>query len=258
MTSLPSWSDYGTHDESAYPELWDGVIGAWAPCLGPTGSRLHDMSRRNNWGTIQNRTAAAAWDSQNGQYAVSFNNTAGQRISFNQYSLGDFTLSNWVLITSIPAGGSVIWDDATSGGFFGWYYTASLVYFRDAGGFVSLSYSLPTSRWLHLCATRKGSAITLFVDSVVIGTLTLTGTATISSIGGVDNNNDAFSVNGLLDDCVIWPFSISQDQVRQLYQLGRGGMLERRRRRRVYTEQAGFRAHYATQRNAQLIGGGLR
>ncbi|MGV2337667.1 MAG UNVERIFIED_CONTAM: hypothetical protein LVR18_27485 [Planctomycetaceae bacterium] len=36
----PSLSDYGTHDESAYPELWDGVVGAWAPCLGPTGNIL--------------------------------------------------------------------------------------------------------------------------------------------------------------------------------------------------------------------------
>ena len=41
----PSFQDYGTYDESAYPELWDGVVGYWAPCLGPTGTRLFDVSR---------------------------------------------------------------------------------------------------------------------------------------------------------------------------------------------------------------------
>ena len=256
----PSWQDFGTHDESIVPELWDGVIGAWAPCLGPTGSRLHDMSRRSNWGTIKNRTAAAAWDLSNGQYAVSFSNPAnnipGQRISFNQYSLGDFTLSNWIRIATIPGGGSTIWDDSNGGGFYGWYYTASQVYWRDASLFVSLSYSLPTSRWLHLCATRKGSTITLFVDSAVIGTLTLAGTATISSIGGIDDDTAIFSVDGLLDDCVIWPFSIAQNQVRQLYQLGRGGMYQRRRRSRIYIPQAGFQPAWA-RRQSQIIGGGL-
>ncbi len=38
--SRPSWQDFGTHDESAYPELWDGVVGAWCPSLGQTGLRL--------------------------------------------------------------------------------------------------------------------------------------------------------------------------------------------------------------------------
>jgi hypothetical protein len=63
--------------------------------------------------------------------------------------------------------------------------------------------------------------------------------------------------NGLLDDLIIWNRGLTDNEVARLYQLGRGGMLERRRRRRVYTEQAGFRGYYATQR-AQLIGGGLR
>lgn len=61
MISHPSLSDFATHDQSRFPELWAGCIGAWAPCLGPTGLRLHDFSRRNNWGTLTNMDAATDW-----------------------------------------------------------------------------------------------------------------------------------------------------------------------------------------------------
>ena len=70
----PTWENFATHDESIVPELWDGVIGAWAPCLGPTGSRLHDMSRRGNWGTLTNMTSTSAWGVYQGQYALDFTN----------------------------------------------------------------------------------------------------------------------------------------------------------------------------------------
>ena len=67
----PSLSDFGTHDESAYQELWHGVIGAWCPSLGPTGSRLHDFSRRNNWGTFVN-IGPDRWIVQDGMYSLNF------------------------------------------------------------------------------------------------------------------------------------------------------------------------------------------
>ena len=68
----PSWQDFGTHDESAHPQLWDGVVGAWCPSLGPTGLRLHDHSRRNNWGTLTNMDPPTDWVIDGGQYAVDF------------------------------------------------------------------------------------------------------------------------------------------------------------------------------------------
>ncbi|MFZ9091603.1 MAG: hypothetical protein ACO3FE_16115, partial [Planctomycetaceae bacterium] len=68
----PSFEDYGTYDDSAHSDLWDGVVGYWAPCLGPTGTRLHDVSRGNSWGTLTNMDAATEWVIDGGQYALDF------------------------------------------------------------------------------------------------------------------------------------------------------------------------------------------
>ena len=84
------------------------------------------------------------------------------------------------------------------------------------------------------------------------------GTSNILTLGRAGEFNALYGNLSVLDDVIVWNRELQPNEVARLYQLGRGGMLERRRRRRVYTEQAGFRAHYATQRNAQLIGGGLR
>ena len=42
-----------------YPELWRGCVGAWAPCLGPTGLTLRDWSGFANHGTLMNGTVVS-------------------------------------------------------------------------------------------------------------------------------------------------------------------------------------------------------
>lgn len=75
INNLPSLADYGTHDESRFPELWEGCVGAWAPCLGPTGTRLHDFSRRPNWGTLASMDAATDWAVSGGLYSLDLDGT---------------------------------------------------------------------------------------------------------------------------------------------------------------------------------------
>jgi len=65
-------SRFATHENSAYPQLWRGCVGAWCPSLGPSGARLHDYSRRNNWGTLTNMDPATDWVVSGGQYALDF------------------------------------------------------------------------------------------------------------------------------------------------------------------------------------------
>lgn len=47
--------------ESEAPELWEGVVGAWLPFLGPTGSTLRDCSGLGRHGTLANMDLATAW-----------------------------------------------------------------------------------------------------------------------------------------------------------------------------------------------------
>ncbi len=60
-TILSPKPSYGTGyarnaQESAWPQLWDGLVGAWVPSLGNTGGRLLDRSGRGNHGTISSAT----------------------------------------------------------------------------------------------------------------------------------------------------------------------------------------------------------
>jgi hypothetical protein len=114
--------------------------------------------------------------------------------------------------------------------------------------------------WFHLMVIRDSANGTrIFKDGVesTSGIQTVTGTYTLNAIGRY-STAPTFNWDGLIDDAAAWNRTLSTSEIRDLYRLGRGGMLQRRSRRRGYVQQAGFRAHYATQRNAQLIGGGLR
>ena len=264
----PSWQDFATHDESAFPELWDGVVGAWAPCLGPTGSRLHDMSRRANWGTLTNMDNATDWVVRDGQYALDFDgsNDVVRNTTPNITLTTQATFSCWMRFTG-------------SGGFrsaFGLYASATGNYMvlttlnnvpytelRTSTGAIGLGIGGTgfdtRNQWLHLVTFYTNSLAQMYVNGTLFAQDTTSrgtfGAITIIDVG--DGGNFSLPFLGTVDDCVIWNRALSQNEIRQLYQLGRGGMYQRRRRRRLYAAQAGFQAAWALRRS-QIIGGGLR
>jgi hypothetical protein len=64
MSSPVSWEDYATGPSECAPEwswAWEGLVGLWAPALGPTGNALFDLSGRNNHGTLTNMDPATDW-----------------------------------------------------------------------------------------------------------------------------------------------------------------------------------------------------
>lgn len=55
---IVSWRDRARYaSASEHPERRRGLVGAWVPNLGPTGSTLFDVSGRGNDGTLQNMEA---------------------------------------------------------------------------------------------------------------------------------------------------------------------------------------------------------
>lgn len=265
----PSFSDYGTYDESAYPQLWDGVVGAWCPSLGPTGDRLHNLSRYNNWGTLTNMTSATDWLLSAGQYALNFSGT--RRVATTQAIISgtqNFTLSAWVYptgtttyrtvcgnygvgnttgvqITIWPAAGSVPANAPTL------YYGATAI---------SGTTGATANAWNHVAATRSGNAVTIYLNGVQVGSGT-----NAASVGATQNwaigqgpDNTSEPMIGYIDDHPVYQRALTPNEIQQLYLLGRAGMYERRRRtaRRAVIEQAGFRAYWARRQN-QIIGGGV-
>ena len=257
----PNWQDFGTHDESAFPELWDGVVGAWAPCLGPTGSRLHDMSRRSNWGTITDLDLLADWSLSDGQYSLNFDTLTKIADLNTQLSVlhgqPAMTMSVWFRRTAVNG---ILSCGPVVGGSYNNIvaFNDGNVYFQVAPDFVGFADN--TLVWNHWVMVFRSGSIVGYKNGVqvasIIGPASVPAVAANYTLGRYQPYS-AEGANGRIDDHAVWSRALSPNEVRQLYQLGRGGMYQRRRRRAIYLPQAGFQAAWALRRS-QIIGGGLR
>ena len=262
----PSWQDFGTHDESIVPELWDGVIGAWAPCLGPTGSRLHDMSRRANWGTLTNMDNATDWVVSDGQYALDFDG-ANDRVlaTLRAVQSPPYSIASWIYVRTLNPT------------YTPWYVDDGAPLGREQEFFVNSTRTIGTGR-VNVYNPVNSSVSTITLNAWQFVTVTFTANKTIAyyingSDAGVSGTNPmtsqtvdlwtahaicqsgrfaSRSFDGLLAEQTIWSRTLSPNEIRQLYQLGRGGMYQRRRRSRIYLPQGGFQAAWARGSNVLL------
>lgn len=58
--------------ESAYPELWNGLVGLWSPEMGKQGLFLYDFSGRNHKGTLNSIDPSTAYVSGKRGYALNY------------------------------------------------------------------------------------------------------------------------------------------------------------------------------------------
>jgi hypothetical protein len=194
----------------------------------------------------------------------------------------NFTLSAWVYIYSTGQTGSdgllpIMTQKlavASAAGialvyFYGGANAGKLLFSTGNGTTVSepptsSAASLTNSWALVVCVRKTGMTNngTCYVNGTefpLASSLTVLDVTTTTPFRLAADGSGPFRLGKIIvSDAIGWNRALSQNEVARLYQLGRGGMLQRKPRRRAYSMQAGFRAHYATQRNAQLIGGGLR
>jgi hypothetical protein len=265
----PSWQDFGTHDESAHPRLWDGVVGAWCPSLGPTGSRLHDMSGRSNWGTLTNMDNATDWVVSDGQYALDifddqYINCGTMQDDALNYP---FSMSCWVRqMSGATSDFSPFSKSRQADGYAGvqMNIASNVLNAYWNGAYRAFGATAVTNRatWTQLAICWTGAQAQVIVNGKIDSTgntaVGPSAAATELNIGRYENVVNR-SIRGQIDDCMIWRRCLRVNEWAELYRLGRGGMYERKRRtiRRLTPEQAGFRPYWVLNRN-QIIGGGLR
>lgn len=187
-----------------YPELWRGCVGAWSPCLGPTGLTLRDCSGYHNHGTLENMAAASCWTPSNGRWALEFDGTNDRvttgSASESLYDFSDatsrFTIAMWAMDRSSTARSSIVMAKGTAASAAGGYYVDLGQDFSatDATqGFVSLYFG--SGRWTGVnfpVAANVLQHIAIVVD------MTLTGTDRCEVyVNGIRSTGIKFSQNPL-------------------------------------------------------------
>jgi len=253
----PSYQYFATHDESAYPELWDGCVGAWAPCLGTSGLRLHDNSGRQNWGTLTNMDAASDWVVDGGRYALNFDGSNNRVITLLGGSAvggrNALTMGFWgkrrASLSPVSFG-----CDVSGVGYIN--IVANVdgnLYFQAVPNFPAVASNLTT--WAHYAMRLTPSKIEGFIDGIKV--VDGTGPAVVPTVNstfaiGFYGFSGAQFSNGLIDDAFVTTKAVSDDEMFTLYRIGRGGMYKPRRRRRIYSLGPTFNAAWARDSNVIL------
>jgi hypothetical protein len=257
-----------------YPSLWEGCVGAWAPSLGQTGSRLFDQSTYGSHGTLQNMDPATDWVVSGGKGALDFNGTDDyvEMPLQKTNGLNFLSVSCWVNFDSVA-------NNATGGRILGKWFGANLSWLvaqkdnngqrflfaaQNPSGFTvyeATSNVLSTGQWYHLACTFKNASVRLFRDGPEIAsTAVLTAATTIGDYSsnarfGSQGSGDP-SFLGLLDDVRIYNRILSDGEIRTLA-LRRGIAFERANRKlSVSTAAAPTGSLSSTLANATLSSSG--
>ena len=222
---IPSLEHFATHDDSEFPHLWEGVVGSWAPCLGPSGTRLHDHSGRANWGTLGGFTLASDWAVDSGMYALLFG--ANKRVTMAADGVvltGDFIVSFWVRPTStLPASHTVM--QKQSGGLSLIFLSNTVFNARSQVGGV-ITWAIPSigTSWAHFAFLRSGTSARVFANGIesTDGAKAFSGNFVIDCLGSLIS--PATNFPGYLDDILAIDRQSSPNSGRELYQVGRGGI----------------------------------
>lgn len=255
MNSAIGLNNYATGEQSRYPELWRGCVGAWAMCLGPTGTRLFDFSGRQNWGTLTNMDAATDWVVSGGQYALDFDGFDDVvQLSSIPDSPNQITATAWARQTvAISLAAYAVFSSTDSAGA---VIPFQLESFQGRWGFIwgdgsyvrpAVSFDIVQNQWYHIALVRAGSTANWSYRFFVDGIERLSGTTTVNpgasnpiAIGRNGNRNAQF-FPGNIDDVRLYNRALSPAEIRLLASK-RGIAYERQRRRRVNEQAAAANA----------------
>ncbi len=219
--------------ESANPNLWKGLVGLWAPSLGPT-EKLRDWSpgKKNN-GTLTNMDPATDWVVSEMGWALDFNG-ATERVRREQAVVTGYPFTLWALakVTNDTAGHSAIfvgWSEGTVN-------YASLALRGDVGGdpvraFVhqhggiaavadtTIGYS--ANQWHTVAGTFTATEVAAYIDGRGKGTdVTNIPTPALwnrTEIGNLGDITPVLPLVGQVALAVVWDRVLTLSELQHLY-----------------------------------------
>jgi len=122
MNIIPSYQQGFANyaGESQAPQHWKGLVGGWFPSLGPTGSTLRDLSRKNGNGSIFNMEAVDWGIGGNERmpgYTLDFDGN-NEYVNLGQVSgidnLSNFSIACWVKLDVVDTDQAIYWKGINS------------------------------------------------------------------------------------------------------------------------------------------------
>ena len=192
---------------------------------------LGDNSNPNAPGSFPNISVGAdsVFDFDNGDKIIT--------IALSNFVTNNITVSLWVNYATLPSSYAGNPMGATNGGGwdsgFGFVNTGSsgnLRFFIEnwdnspagTGGFVDNTTTLTTNTWFHLVGTWDGSTVSYYINSVLQGTASYTGTLTTSDIVAIGTNfaDVGYNINAMISNAQIWNTALLSSEVITLYNNG--------------------------------------
>jgi hypothetical protein len=208
-----------------------GLVGAWAFQDGG-GSTLRDVSWRGNHGTLTNMDPATDWVTSRYGGALDFDGS-NDYASVPQTSSLAFTTSmsiECLVKLDTTSGAQCIVDSrhTDNSGFYLFCYShvapISFVFGMSTGGTADNLTTTPvvSGVWYHLIGTWDGATSRVYLDGVLEGSMSKTGTMTVSTaplrIGYRHTNN--YPLNGQVSLARLWDRPLSPSEVMDLYVSG--------------------------------------
>ena len=220
----PSFAQGFAHSavESAYPELWRGLVGAWAPMLGVTGNRLLDWSGFGRNGSVVGGVWAAG-PAGVGVYCTGGNYCSTAPASLN-IAAGDFTVAILFRPRTWPGAYTALVDkghnDAREFALF--TTTGGDLNYYSIGGInndCSIATSMTAGGLWMLTVTRRGSAASFYVNGKAAGQLSSNGVAAAGDAMVLGYNSSGGGVHADADYYCnyIWNRALSAAESLQLY-----------------------------------------
>jgi len=219
---------------SEYPHLWRGLVGAWCPPLGMTGSRLLDWSGKGIHGTLVGNTA---WVPGKFGPCLSFNGTGDYvGLGFQKYLIGGLSqvsVAAWISTgedNTIAASREIVSQFGTGYDSIRLAYDATEDIYFTVNDTTHTSYSARAVDFLYgkprasyfLVGVMDGGYVRLYIDGIE------RATPTAWPGGVIDTPN--FSTNhllignnmlGLIHAVMIYNRGLSASEIQQLNHLQR-------------------------------------
>ncbi len=219
--------------ESAYPNLWRGLVGWWLPSVNPRGgNRLFDLSPFRNHGTLQNM-ANDDWVVSGGAGSLDFDGSDDyvsipQRSSIN-VGAGNFSVSFWYRAASWVDSTPIIFKGGNLTSNPGWTLrqvsTGLQFLLRTATGTSAVIYTNTNlNEWIHVVGVFSiGVKTEIFAQGFLAATAansftSVANTLDIEIAKGLDSQAipDTKYYSGMVDDIRIYNRALTPSEIRQL------------------------------------------